>query len=118
VPDAPENGTGFSTKEMLVRMDGKLDVMAGKQTHYDVEQALLKARVEVQERTLREHTIEEQKTAEAVRANLEAAERLMDRKVDELSSGQQALALKLAYYAGGLAMLMLTLEAISRVWLK
>lgn len=35
----------FTVKEMLVRVDGKLDVIASKQQNYDIELALLKARV-------------------------------------------------------------------------
>jgi hypothetical protein len=52
--DEPANGTGFSTKEMLVRIDAKVDVIAAKQAHYDVELALLKARQETQERIMAE----------------------------------------------------------------
>lgn len=45
----PVNGNGggsFTQKEMLVRIDGKVDVIAAKQQNYDVELALLKARVD------------------------------------------------------------------------
>jgi hypothetical protein len=71
VTEGPINGNGsFSQKEMLVRIDSKVDslmqTVAAKHAHYDVEIALLKARADERERN-------EQQTAEEIEA---AKERL------------------------------------------
>lgn len=51
--EEPANGNGFTQKEMLVRLDGKLDIIAGKQQHYDVELALLRARQDETEKDVK-----------------------------------------------------------------
>jgi hypothetical protein len=49
---------GWSTREVLIRVDGKVDTLtqtvAAKHAHYDVEVALLKARSDELERSERE----------------------------------------------------------------
>jgi hypothetical protein len=51
--ETPNNGTGWTQKEMLIRIDAKVDVIAAKQNHLDVEIALLKARADELERMTR-----------------------------------------------------------------
>lgn len=60
---------GFTAKEMWVRVDGKLDAVLAKQSHYDIELALVKARVEEQEREARENRDEMRKSVETIRMN-------------------------------------------------
>ncbi len=72
---------GFSSKEMLVRIDAKVDVIAAKQAHYDVELALLKER----QRQLEVSSVENSATVEVVRA------------------GQERLGKKIAWATGALS---------------
>ena len=95
----PANGTSFSTKEMLVRLDGKLDVVLNKQNHYDVELALLKARVEEHERnnkealshmrvTVEERTEDSSKWRDEVRDRIDA----IDEAAEDVRAKQKATA--------------------------
>jgi hypothetical protein len=78
--DEPSNGSGFTTKEMLVRMDGKLDHVLSRQASYDVELALLKARAD-----------EQDKTQTVIETQLEAAKGVMATEVAALKEGQISL---------------------------
>lgn len=53
--EAPANGSAFTQKEMLVRLDSKVDALiqtvGSKNAYYDVELALLKARADKLEKT-------------------------------------------------------------------
>jgi hypothetical protein len=86
--DVVTNG-GFTTKEMLVRMDGKLDVLAANQQHTDIELAMLKERV----RQVEDREKADGRDSEAWRAEVRA----------ELVSAKNESALlgrKLAYATG------------------
>jgi hypothetical protein len=78
--EEPANGSGFTTKEMLVRMDGKLDHVLNRQAGYDVELALLKARADEQE-----------KTQSVIEMQLETAKNVMATEVKALKDGQITL---------------------------
>src|SRR3954471_7077514 len=81
--EEPANGIGFSTKEMLIRIDAKVDFIGGKQSTYDVELALLKARQEV----------------------LERAGDAQEKRYEELRAGVDRVGRKIAMAAGGLSAL-------------
>jgi len=49
---ADETQGNVTTRDMLFRIDGKLDAVANKQQQYEIEAALLKARVEEIEKDL------------------------------------------------------------------
>jgi hypothetical protein len=100
----PQGSNGFTTKEMLIRIDGKVDqlnaTMAAKHAHYDVELALLKARDEERKAQVENLAVAAEKTAHEVRHALETREVVMDKKVDEVRAVQSETLRKLAYATG------------------
>lgn len=84
----------FTQKEMLVRIDAKVDVIAAKQANYDVELALLKARQEEQVRTSREKQKEHDTKYEA-----------LDKRIDALTATQESFSRRLTYATGAISVI-------------
>ena len=104
----------FTTKEMLVRMDGKLDVLAARQTHYDVELALLKER---------QHQLEVVAASEGtgkaqLAAELKEQRAKMDAEVAAIRDELSKVGRKLAYATGTIAGMITLVEVVSRLWPK
>ena len=103
-----ESGSvSFTTKEMLVRIDGKLDAVAARQQGLDIEVALLKARTEVLER--------ERKTDKGDDDNWHEEVRL---RITQVEAEQVATQRRLAYAAGGIAVLAVLLNFLAPVILN
>lgn len=86
--DVPLNGNGFFTqKEMLVRIDSKVDsltqTVAVKNAYYDVEVALLKARAD----------------------KLENASKELDEALDEARDRQESILTRINVAAGAVAII-------------
>lgn len=90
--DEPINGTGFSTKEMLVRIDAKVDYIASKQATSDVELALLKARVEAHE-----------KSEEKAVTDDDGRYLKLEKEIEKLSKRQARTDRRVAYAAGAVS---------------
>jgi hypothetical protein len=103
--DNSNRGQAFSTKEMLIRLDGKLDAVLARQQSYEVELALLKARADGLE--LSEHN--RSRTVEKWRDGLKTeAEKRHDElagEVGSIRSRLEKLGRKHAYQTGALAAL-------------
>jgi hypothetical protein len=97
------NSVSFTTKEMLVRMDGKLDSVLNRQAHYDVELALLKARVEVNEHALG-----------GVGGQLSEAKNLMATEVSNIKKGQVTLNRTLKYATATVVTAVVVVDAAIR----
>jgi hypothetical protein len=98
--EGSNNTGGLTSKEMWVRVDGKLDAVLARQGAYDVELALLKARDEERKAQVIALQALTDSTAKDVKAALEKREEIIDEKMDELKSGQSETLRKLAYATG------------------
>jgi hypothetical protein len=89
---APENGNGFTQKEMLVRIDGKLDAALARITAIETKLAVHEAKPLHDPSTL-EH---------------------MEQRVDHVESGITGIKRRQAYSVGALAVLIVVGDAILR----
>ena len=92
---------GFTTKEMLVRMDGKLDVLAANQQHTDIELAMLKERV----RQVEDRAKTEGRDSEAWRAEVRG-------EMSEAKNEAALLGRKMAYATGTVATLVVLVDLL------
>lgn len=90
---------------MLVRMDGKLDVLAAKVSYYDVEVALLKARADRSEAAIKERADGDQ-----------AARELMALEVRNLKDGQLTLGKGLKWATATIIGAGIVLDAVLRFY--
>ena len=117
--DDSMNGAGITAKERLERIetilgkiDSKLDNKADRADLVSLEQRVRD--LELHGTNLAQET---KQVVERLRGVNEAHLGEMRSAVDALAAGQSHIQSKLAYYAGGLAVLALGLELASRIWI-
>lgn len=103
--DDARTGQTFSTKEMLIRLDGKLDSVLARQQNYDIELALLKARADGLELADHNRSRDAEKWREEVKRETEKWRDTTDRELESLRADLETLGRRHAYQAGGLAAL-------------
>lgn len=98
-PDQNGGGQSFSTKEMLIRVEGKIDAILSRQQNYDVELALLKARADQLDMQANDRVHAEDRRREELRKEL----REVANEQKRVSRDTAKLGRKHAYQTGALA---------------
>jgi hypothetical protein len=105
--ETPNNGTGWTQKEMLVRIDAKVDVIAAKQNHIDVEIALLKARADEIERQVAVKLNDSHEWRDEVR-----------KEINTVKDEQNVIGRKLAYATGTVGAIVVVVNFIAPIILR
>ena len=84
----PNGGPNYTTRDLLARIEGKLDVVASKQQYAEVELALLKARVDEVEKDVTDTERHSYDWREEVRKRMDH----IDMQAEDVRARQKATA--------------------------
>ena len=104
--DTPPSN-GFTQKEMLVKIDGKLDLLSGRIQTVEVKQAVYDARL-----------TEDSADKARIQQDLSEARHAMDEKVDALRKGQTDIGRAVKYATATIASLVFLSDLVIRFLTK
>jgi uncharacterized protein YgbK (DUF1537 family) len=115
--EEPVTNGSFTTKDMLNRMDGKLDLIASKQGMQDVEIALLKAENVARKESIAKLEQVSSKGEDDIAQALAERNAEVDRKFEAYDANFREVFRKMAYATGTIVGASFIFNALSAGWL-